>query len=77
MPREQNAEADAITNGDAEWLNPRRQVEAQMGSLPFIMLPKLLARGERFYGATEAVNAGEEPVVKDPRTLRVRDPWDV
>ena len=77
MPREQNAEADAITNGDTEWLNPGRQVETEMGSLPFIMLPELLARGEGFYGAMEAVNTGAEPVVKDPRTLRVRDPWDV
>ena len=41
------------------------------------MLPELLARGEGFYAGTEAVNIGAVPVAKDPRSLRVRDPWDL
>ena len=50
VPREQNAEADAITNGDVGWLDPKLQVQSQLGTLPFIMLPELLARGEGLYG---------------------------
>ena len=75
VPREQNAEADAITNGEVGWLNPELQIKSHMGTLPFIMRPELLARGEGFYGDMETVNTGAEPVLKDYRTLRVRDPW--
>ena len=48
----------------------------EMGTLPSIMLPELLARGEGFYGGMETVNTGAVPDFKDTRTLRVRDPWD-
>ena len=42
VPREQNAEADAITNGDFSWLNPKLRVSAELGDLPFKVLPKLI-----------------------------------
>ena len=77
VPREQNTEADAITNGDFAWLNPSRRVQTDLKSLPFIMLPDLLARGESFYEGIENVNGGAPNVgVVDKRTLRVREAWD-
>jgi hypothetical protein len=77
VPREQNAEADAITNGDTEWLDPRRRVATVMDDLPFIVLKSLLAQGAIFYEEIETVNlAALESQGKDPRSLRVRDPWD-
>ena len=76
VPREQNAEADAITNGDFGWLAPENKVDTHMGRLPFKLLPELLAKGEGFYAGYEAVNLGAEPGMKDMRSLRVRAPWD-
>ena len=77
MPREQNTEADAITNKDFAWLSLSNRVDTKLGQLPFLMLPDLLALGESFYSGSETVNIGLEPKVKDPRSLRVRDPWDL
>ena len=45
VPREQNVEADAITNGDTHWLCQANEVVAEMDKLPFEMLPILLAKG--------------------------------
>ena len=47
-----------------------------MATLPFLILPELLAKGEIFYEGLENVNEGV-PEAKDPlnRPLRVRDPW--
>jgi hypothetical protein len=76
VPREQNSEADAITNGDTEWLHPDLRVATVMEELPFMVLKGLLAQGATFYEHIETVNleaaATQE---KDPRSLRVRDPW--
>ena len=77
VPREQNTEADAITNGDFEWLVAENRVVTVMGQLPFILLPELLAKGEGFYAGSETVNLGAPPIPKDKRSLRTRDPWDV
>ena len=77
VPREQNTEADAITNEDIEWLDPGRRVATDMKTLPFLILPEMLAKGEAFYAGRENVNAGAPDIAKkDVRTLRVRDPWD-
>ena len=77
VPREQNAEADAITNGDFGWLSAGKQVATKMCELPFIILPEMLSQGEAFYAGNEVVNNGPIQFVKrDQRTLRVRDPWD-
>jgi hypothetical protein len=77
VPREQNAEADAITNGDVDWLNPKLKVTSDLEQLPFIILKEILIKGAGFYEQLEAVNMEAlESQVKDPRSLRVRDPWD-
>ena len=82
VPREQNEEADPITNSDVSWLHPELRLGTDMKKLPFLVLPELLAQGEDFYKGGVAVNtasqAQAEPgAKKDTRTpLRVRDPWD-
>ena len=76
VPREQNAEADAITNGDVGWLSPGMRVATDMKTLPFQILPDMLAQGEAFYMGDDNVNAGTPELnSRDRRTLRVRDPW--
>ena len=77
VPREQNAEADAITNGDVSWLNSANKVRIVMSQLPFLILPELLAEGEGFYSGSGTLNLGAPTAPKDKRSLRVRDPWDV
>ena len=77
VPREQNAEADAITNGSYAWLNPDRRIPTSLDKLPFKVLHTLLHHGAQFYGNLENVNEEAAPEQrKDVRSLRVRDPWD-
>jgi len=77
VPREQNQEADAITNSDTEWLNSDMCVASSLDGLPFLVLPDLLSRGEAFYNGQPVVNQGiPDKGTHDPRSLRVRDPWD-
>ena len=77
VPREQNAEADAITNDQVEWLNPANRMAADLGTLPFLILPDLLSKGEVFYDGIENANAAAPDRTKDTHlSLRVRAPWD-
>ena len=76
VPREQNTEADAITNGDTGWLSPKLRIETKMDQLPFLVLNELLLKGAAFYGTIETVNLEAADLQeKDSRTLRVRGPW--
>jgi hypothetical protein len=84
VPREQNAEADAITNGDVGWLRSSNRLATSMEELPFLVLTELLKKGAGFYGQLETVNLAAaadkvHPVdnkKKDVRKLSVRDPWN-
>ena len=60
VPRDQNSEADAITNGDVHWLAKENEIEFNLQDLPFEVLPDLLAQGDVFYTDIEAVNAADE-----------------
>ncbi len=72
IPREQNAEADAITNGDFTWLNPLRRVEAKLEDLPVIVLPTLLKDGALLYKDIDTLNVGCPPVAKLKRLLKIK-----
>ena len=77
VPREQNAEADSITNGDYAWLNPAKRIRTSLEKLPFVVLNTLLREGEKFYEGLDNINEEAPPATKkEVRTLRVRDPWD-
>ena len=56
VPRELNAEADAITNGEVNWLAASLQMKADIEKLPFILLKDLLSAGSEFYKNLEVVN---------------------
>ena len=77
VPREQNAEADAITNGQTEWLNPQNQLATNLEKLPFAVLQPLLKKGEEFYKNVDLVNTqGGADATRRKELLKVRDPWD-
>ena len=59
VPRDQNAEADAITNGDVGEFDPRRKVEVKLEDMRFNVLHELLDLGDKFYSEVEAAKAEE------------------
>ena len=76
VPREQNQEADAITNGNTEWRSESNEIVVDLGKLPFIILPELLSEGSVFYAGLDQVNAAAaDPPKFHKQTLRVRDPF--
>ena len=81
VPRELNAEADAITNCNVEWLSPELEIKTKFENLPFMVLKELLTLGEAFQKDLEAVNTEDATVtphnhVGPAPLLKVRDPWD-
>ena len=76
VPREQNQEADSITNGNVQWLNSEKEVHVKLNELPFEILPVLLAEGSAFYAGLDHVNvAADGPPPFNKTSLRVRDPF--
>jgi hypothetical protein len=58
-------------------LEPKCRVASDLDKLPFLILSELLSRGAGFYEQLDTVNLEAlEAHSKDPRSLRVRDPWD-
>ena len=77
VPRDQNAEADAITNGVVDWLTPERRVGCEIDQLPFKVLRTLLDKGKEFYKDRELVNLESVEAGRRSSTLlKVSDPWD-
>ena len=81
VPRELNAEADAITNCNVGWLNPELEIKTGFSDLPFLVLRDLLALGEEFQKDLEAVNVDDASVTLQQcagpaALLKVRGPWD-
>ena len=81
VPRELNAEADAITNCNVGWLNPELEIKTKFDEIPFLVLNELRTMGEDFQTKLDAVNvedaATTPPTLNGPTTLlKVRDPWD-
>ena len=77
VPRDQNAEADAITNGVVDWLSPGKRVGCDIDLLPFRVLRTLLDKGKEFYKDRELVNLeGIEAGSRSSTLLKVLDPWD-
>ena len=77
VPREQNAEADAITNGCTDWLSPKNKWGTDLEDLPFAVLGPLLKKGEEFYKNVEVTNLqGEADAPRSKELSKARDPWD-
>ena len=51
VPREANAEADRLADGVAHGFDEAHRVGCDLGSLPWLVLPDLLAAGAVFYAS--------------------------
>ena len=84
VPRLQNQEADALTNGDFTGFSEENRILVDLAALPLQVVPALLPVAEAFYHGLEekrtaAKAAGTSRAVKARKTfkepLRFRDPW--
>ena len=79
VPRLQNEEADALTNGDFGGFDPRRRVEVDPTTLDFRVLPGLLRAAENLYkdiSERRQRGSGQQTAGRQgKRKLRERDPW--
>ena len=86
VPRLQNEEADALTNGDYHHFTPELRVPVDLAKLEFGVLNDLLSEGLAYYDEVEAkkseMRAKVASGVKTPKArkrageaLRDRDPW--
>ena len=60
-PREDNHEADALTNGDFSAFDPKLRIHATFEDLPFIVLGKLLEAGAALEGTLTGLKAKLTP----------------
>ena len=81
-PRDQNEEADALTNGDFSAFSPSKRIEVKVEDMQWLVLNDLLDSADQIYkevrtmrekGATPV--QASEPGAKKRATLRQRDPW--
>ena len=49
IPRNQNEEADAITNGKTEIFDVKRKIEVEVAALPFRVLPRMVEVADHLY----------------------------
>jgi hypothetical protein len=86
VPRLQNEEADALTNGDFRHFSDELEVKVDFESLKFGVLDRLLRVGEAYFLEVEAARSQEKiRKARDPGgdsgkrkkgdALRDRDPW--
>ena len=79
VPRDQNTEADALTNGDFTGFSPELRVKVDVASLPFKVLPDLLKAADNLYeNIIERRKAGGprgQGGRPGRRRLKERDPW--
>ena len=83
VPRDQNAEADALADGDVRGFNPSLRADAKAALQEWLVLDRLLDQGQEFYEEIRAVKDSAFSHVASNRTggqrpakkLRERDPW--
>ena len=81
VPRDSNAEADALADGRTEGFNPDLRVEAHPEKLQWLVLPELFKLGLEFHSSAAQKRAGPSNESEGPRSkakgskLRDRQPW--
>ena len=86
MPRLQNEDADALTNGDTRHFSENLEVKVDLDKLKFGVLDRLIQVGEAYFLEVEAARSNEKVrKAHDPGgdsrkrrkgdALRDRDPW--
>ena len=85
-PRTHNQEADDLTNQKFEAFDPKHRVTVDdLGLLPWLILPRFMDQGARFYTEMTEAKAKKRdllPLSRAPTTkrakdtrLKVREPW--
>ena len=84
IPRGQNTEADALTNGEFQGFDPTRRIEVEFGDLNFMILERLMGLAgdldsEVKMAKTSKEAKGDRPIDTIPRkkrgSTRWEDPW--
>ena len=81
VPRDQNEEADALTNEEFGGFNPQMRVELEASSIQREVLPEMLGAAEQLYKEVQAAKAEgppkqrKAPKAKPGEKLRDREPW--
>ena len=60
MPRLQNEEADALSNGDFRHFAAMRRIPVDLQNLPLGILPELLDKGEDYLQELESLKAADK-----------------
>ena len=81
-PRDQNEEADALTNGDYSQFSPANRVNLIVEEVAWLLLPKMMQVATDIYESVQRRKASRElspaqaPASKKAKGgLRARDPW--
>ena len=77
VPRDQNAEADALADGDSRGFSACNQVPVDLSKLGWLVLDGLMKEGTAFYEAGVGRGRPVPPAPRAPgaKRLRERDPW--
>ena len=86
VPRLQNEEADALTNGETRHFSKSLEIKVDLDKLKFGLLERLLLVGEAYFFEVKAApSKGKVRKAQDPggpagkrrkgNSLRDRDPW--
>ena len=81
VPRNQNEEADALTNNRTELFDKAREIKIDLAKLEFIVLPEMVKVADALYAEVRMRRSGRKDQGSDQRTrkrgrpLRERDPW--
>ena len=81
VPRNQNEEADALTNIRTELFDKTREVKVDLAKLEFVVLPEMVKVADALYAevqrrrATKKEEVSSQGTRKRGRPLRERDLW--
>ena len=77
VPREVNAEADSLADGDSSGFAAANRVHCEFDRIPWLVLDGLLAEGHRFFkkgvGSTPPAPSGARQPGR--KRLRESEPW--
>jgi len=78
-PRDENEEADALTNGNFAAFNASRRVAVEWPSLRLLVLPRLVAAALELFAELQEAKRAQRQKASGPQPkrarLRERDPW--
>ena len=81
-PRDQNEEADALTNGDFSAFDPSRRIPVNVESLAWKVLPRMMGIAGTLYQEVKTIKEQKKNTSDKPgkrrrpeERLRQRDPW--